>query len=92
MHQMHIFIKIVVISRFFKSRNSYVEKSGAQERLLAKHRKIQKYSDYKCMSHVDRKMTRHTLRIKHTDSTHTDSKSQKSKNSKINEKTSMNQV
>ena len=44
------------------------------------------------MSHVDRKMTRHTLINKHTDSTHTDSKSQKSKNSKINEKTSMNQV
>ena len=41
-HQMHIFIKIVVISRFFKSRNSYAEKSGAQERLLAKHRKIRK--------------------------------------------------
>ena len=29
---------------------------------------------------------------KHTDPTQTDSKSQKSKNSKINEKTSMNQV
>ena len=39
MHQMHIFIKFVVISRFFKSRNSYAEKSGAQEWLLAKRRK-----------------------------------------------------
>ena len=41
-HQMHIFFKTVVISRFFKSRNSYAEKGGAQERLLAKRRKIQK--------------------------------------------------
>ena len=44
------------------------------------------------MSHVDWKMTRHTLIKKHTDSTHMDSKNQKFKNSKINEKTSMNQV
>ena len=40
-HKMHIFIKFVVISRFFKSRNSYAEKGGAQERLLAKRRKIE---------------------------------------------------
>ena len=44
------------------------------------------------MCHVDWKMTRHTLINKHTDSTHTGSKNQISKNSKINEKTSMNQV
>ena len=89
MHQMHIFIKIVEIK---KSRNSYAGKGGAQERLLAKRRKLQKECDYKRMSHVDRKMTRHTLINKHTGSIHTDSKNQKSKNSKINEKTSMNQV
>ena len=41
-HQMHIFIKFVVISLFFKSRNCYAEKGGAQERLLAKRRKIKK--------------------------------------------------
>ena len=37
-------------------------------------------------------MTRHTLINKHTDSTHTDRKDQKSQNSKINKKSSMNQV
>ena len=42
--------------------------------------------------HVDWIMTRHTLIKKLADSTHTDSKNQKSNNSKINEKTSMNQV
>ena len=41
-HQKHIFIKIIVISRFFKSRNSYAYKGGAQERLLAKRRKMKK--------------------------------------------------
>ena len=39
-HQMHIFMKFVVISPPFKSRNSYAEKGGAQERLLVKRHKI----------------------------------------------------
>ena len=38
------------------------------------------------MSHVVLKMTRHTLINKHTDSTHTNRKLQKFKNSKMNEK------
>ena len=38
-HQMHIFIKFVVISCFFKSGDSHAEKDGAQEQVLAKRRK-----------------------------------------------------
>ena len=41
-HQMHIFIKLIVVSQFFKSGNSYTGKGGALERLLAKHQKLQK--------------------------------------------------
>ena len=41
-HQKQIFVEIIVISGLFKSRNSYALNGGAQERPLAKRRKMEK--------------------------------------------------
>ena len=57
-----------------------------------KRRKMEKYWNYKRMSHVVLKMTRHTLINKHTDSTHTNRSIKNSRIRKSKKKTSMNQV